>query len=115
MDYGLILTIAAYLGALQLATRTNTSPLLCSFVAVGLPYIVTMITLWILVNAQGAAVLADLFTVTGVVTVVLQFVVGFLVFRKLQDDDSISSTISWSIGGFIVMLFLIPFVVGKLL
>jgi len=115
MDYGLILIIAAYLGALQLATRTNASPLLCSFVAVGLPYVVTMITLWILVNAQSAAVLADLFSVTGVVTVVLQFVIGFIVFRKIQNEDSISSTVGWSIGGFVVILFLIPFVVGKII
>jgi len=115
MDYGLILIIAAYLVALQLAIRTNTNALLCSFVAVGLPYIVNTIVLWILIQGSSAVILADLFSVTSVITFVLQLFVGFIVFKKIQNDDSIASTIGWSIAGFVVIVMLIPFVVQKIL
>jgi len=111
MDYGLILVIAAYLGAIQLATRTNTHPLVCSLVAVGLPYIIGLIPTWVLVNAHDLPLLANLFSLVGVVTFILQLITAFIVFKKIQDEEGMPSTIAWSIGGFILILMTIPFVV----
>jgi len=115
MDYGLILVIAAYLGALQLATRTNAKVLACAFVAVGLPYIVSLIIQWIITNSHGAGQLTDLFALSGVATFVLQFAVACMVFYKIQNDDGASSTIGWSIGGFIAVVVIVPFVVQLIL
>ena len=115
MYYGLILIIAAYLVALQLATRTNAGALLCSFVAVGIPYIINIIILWILTNASTLPSVANLFPVTGIVTFILQLVASFIVFKKVHNEEDISATIGWSIGGFILIIILIPFIVQKIM
>jgi len=111
MNYGLILVIAAYLAAVQLATRTNTRPLVCSLVAVGIPYIVGLIITWVAINTHDIPLLANLFPLVGVVTFVLQLIAAFIVFKKIQDEESIIATIAWSTGGFVLILMIIPFVV----
>ena len=113
MDYGLILIIAAYLGALQLATRTNTGVLLCSFVAAGIPYAVSIIVQWIYIDAYNLPLITYIFPLTGIVTFVLQLLASFIVFKKVRDGD-ISATIGWSIGGFILIVALIPFLVQEI-
>jgi len=114
MDYGPILIIAAYLAAIQLATRTNAGAILCSFVAVGIPYIVGLVIQWIFMDASNPIVLASLFPVTGVVTFILQLIASLIIFVKIRNDDGVSATIGWSISGFVLIVMLIPFVVQKI-
>jgi len=115
MDYGLLLIIGAYLGALQLATRTNTGALLCSFVAVGLPYIVSLVIRWIFQNSSDLTMIAGLFTFEGITTLILQLAALFVVFKKVQNQDDLVAVIGWSIGGFVVAILLIPFVVQQII
>ena len=115
MDYGLILIIAAYLGAVQLATRTNTGVLLCSFIAVGLPYLVGLIVKGILMNVSNLSEVAHLFSKTETITFIAQFIVAFIVFKKIRNNEDIASTIGWSIGGFLLIIMLVPFVVQKII
>ena len=115
MDYGLILIVAAYLSALQLATRTNIGPLVCSFIAVGVPFVLGIIIKLIITNNYSLLVFADLFTLTEVITIIVQLAVSFVVFKKIKDEEGISGTIGWAIGGFIVILFLVPFLIQKII
>ena len=110
MNYGLVLVIASYLGAVQLATRTNTRPLTCSLVAVGIPYIAGLIITWVAINTHDIPLLANLFPLVGVVTIILQFIAAFIVFKKIQDEEGMLATIAWSTGGLILILMVIPFV-----
>lgn len=115
MDYGPILIIAAYLAAIQLATRANAGAGLCSFVAVGIPYIVSLVVQWIIMGASSPLALASLFPLAGVVTFILQLIVSLFIFVKIRNDDGISATIGWSISGFVLIVMLIPFVVQKII
>lgn len=108
MNYGLILIIAAYLGAVQLATKTKAGAVACTLLAVGLPFVISIVTQILLSN--GAVQLNSLFTISSVATFALQFVVGLIVFKNLQNDDSIASVVGWAVGGFVVIVLLVPFV-----
>lgn len=114
MNYGAILIVAAYLAALQLATRTKAGALICAFVAVGIPYAIGIIQL-IAINASGPLVISSLFPFASVLTFVLQFITGFIVFKKAQDEEGVIATASWAIGGFILIVSLIPFVVEQII
>ena len=108
MDYGFILIVAAYFGALQLATRTNANAFICSLVAVGLPYVIGTIVRSILMSSFDLPL-------AGIIVVVLQFIAAFIIFKKIEGEESLFTTISWSVNGFIVIIFLIPFVVQKII
>lgn len=104
MDYGIIITLAAFFLAVQLATRTNSNPLLPASIAVLIPYVVNLIQRYIL----GF----NLFTLSSVLTVLIQFIVAVYIFKKLRDEDNVTSTILWSVGGFILIVIVIPYVLG---
>ena len=114
MDYGLIITFAAFLGAIQLATRFNAGPLICSFVAVGIPYLIGFITNWIINSAHALPTIGSLFSLSSVITVVLQFFIAVIVFKKLRDEDDLPTVVGWALGGLIVIVGLIPFIVQKI-
>ena len=108
MDYGFILIVAAYFGALQLATRTNAGVLVCSLVSVLLPYAIGTIVRSILMSSFDLPLV-------GIIVFILQFIAACIIFKKIEGEESLFTTISWSISGFIVIIFLIPFVIQKII
>ena len=114
MGFSLI-TIFAYLGAVQLATKDKANALFCSFVAVGLPYVFSIIIQWLNLTAYNLPVLPNLFSLIGIVTVSVQLIASFVVFKKIIDEENYVATVSWAIGGFILIVLLIPYVMQKIL
>jgi len=57
----------------------------------------------------------NLFPIIGIVTVAVQLVVSFIVFKKIQDEEGFTATISWASGGFVIIILLIPFAIQYLL
>lgn len=110
MDYGIIIPIAAYLVAVQLATRLNAHPLLSTSVAVLLPYVVSLVLKYIFESSADSLMLASLFPLSSIVCIVLQFIMGLYIFKKLRDEESTLSLILWGIGGFIVIVVALPLV-----
>jgi len=108
MDYGFILIVAAYFGALQLATRTNAGVLVCSLAAVVLPYVIGTVVRSILMGSFDLPLV-------GIIVVMLQFIAACIIFKKIENEESLLTTISWSVSGFIVIIFLIPFVIQKII
>jgi len=114
MDYGAIIPIAAFLIAVQLATRTNAKPLITASVAILIPYFVTLIIKYIFETSTGPVIASSLFSLSSILSVCAQFIVGLYVFKRIRDDDSITSTILWSVGGFVLIVLFIPYLVGMI-
>lgn len=115
MDYGLIIALLAYFGALQLSTKFNTTPLVNTIVAVILPYLVRLVVQYIYVSGYGLPVVENLFSIQSILLVMLQFVVGYGLFYKLQNDESIGAWMAWAVFGFLVIYFALPFLVVSVL
>jgi len=114
MDYSAIIPIATYLIAVQLATRVNTKPLITTSVAVLIPYFVTIVIRYIFESSTGPVLLTSLFSPSEILILCLQFVIGVYVFKRIRDDDSILSTTLWSVGGFVLIVLLVPYLVGMI-
>jgi len=112
MDYGAIIPIAAYFVAMQLATRANTKPPITTSVAVLIPYFISLVIRYIFESSAGHVLVSSLFSTSSIIIVIIQFFVGLYVFKRIRDDDSITSTILWSVGGFFLIVLLIPYIVG---
>ena len=74
MDYGAIISVAAFFVAIQLAARTNVKPLVLASVAVLLPYAVALVIKYIFATGYNLPVLANMFSIGSIVTVLVQFV-----------------------------------------
>ncbi len=66
-------------------------------------------------SGYNLPIVENLFSLSSIITILIQFVVTFILFRKIRDEDGISATIGWAIGGFILIIFLIPFIIQKII
>lgn len=112
MDYGALIPLAAFFVAIQLATRANAHPLLSASVAVLIPYAVVLVVRYIFKSSGGSFAPGSLFPLSSVFSVLLQFLASVYIFKRIRDDDSIASTIAWGIGGFILVVLVIPYIAG---
>lgn len=111
MDYGAIISVAAFFVAIQMAARTNVKPLILASIAVLIPYIVTLVTKYILATGSNLPVLANLFSVGSVITIIIQFVASAYILKRIQDDDTLLSVFMWGVGGLLAVLLFIPVLV----
>jgi len=114
MDQNTIIAIIAFVVAIQLVTRMNAGPKLGTFVAVVLPYILGIVLKWIQVNALDLPIAPNLFSPSTIVTFALQLILSYIVLRKIREEEDTTITIGWAMSGFIVIIFLVPFVVQKI-
>lgn len=82
-----------------------------SFVAVGVPYIVSLILRLVYAVGYGLPILENLFSVRSVIVLLIQFVISFAVFKKLQNEEGYGALIGWGVIGAIVVIFVVPFAV----
>lgn len=112
MDYAALIPLLTFLIAVQLAARFNLHSLLLAFVAVGLPYCITLLLRYVHAVGYNIPILPNLFTISSIVTVVAQFCIAIFIFKKIRDEESIAQTAAWSVGGFVVISFVIPYIVS---
>lgn len=112
MDYTGIIILAAFLVAVQIATRTNSHPLIPATVAAIVPYLVTLCTKFIYALGYELPILPNLFSFSSILIVLIQFVVSVYLFKKIRDEDSLILTTAWCIGGFFAIVFAVPYFVG---
>ncbi len=115
MDYTLIIAFLAFFGALQLCNKFNVSPGLSSSVAVGVPFVVNLCLKWIYVIGYKLPLFENLFSLVTMLSVAVQFVVAFFVFRKIQSEDRLGVFMAWGVAGSIVVILGVPLVLSFLL
>ena len=108
MDYGALISIAAFFVAIQIATKTNAHALLPASVAVALPYIVNLILNYIRAVGFGLPILPNLFTLASTLTFVVQFILSIYIFKRIRDEDDILLTLCWGVGGAILVILAVP-------
>lgn len=114
MDYAALIPIAAYVLAVQLATRSNAHPALTTSVAVLLPWVVSLVVRYIFESGYGAVSLTGFFSLHSLLLLGIQLLSGLIIFTRLRDEETIAAMIAWAVGGFVVLLFLLPYIVGLL-
>lgn len=107
--------IIAYLVGLQLAIRSTIRPLYCALIAVGIPFISSVVLRYIHASGGDLPILINLTTPGALVAMLLQLGVCFIVFRKLRHEDELMPTVLWGAVGFGLVVFAIPFSVFSLL
>jgi hypothetical protein len=115
MDYGLILTIAAYFVGIQVVAKFNLKPLTGALIAIGIPFIVSSIVRWILFGAHLDAIWGEAINVTSVLVCIIQGALMYVLLRHLKSTDSIAAYLILGVVGFIVIVLFIPFAITKLL
>lgn len=111
MDYGAIISVAAFFVAIQLAARTNIKPLVLASIAVLLPYAVALVIKYIYATGYNLPVLANLFSIGSIITVVIQFVAAVYILKRVQETDGVMAVFAWGVGGLLIVLLLIPVLV----
>lgn len=115
MDYGAIIPIAAFIVAVQVASKTKVHPLFPASVATVLPYIANLATSYIRAVGYNLPILPNLFTLASVLTFLVQFTLSLFIFQKIRDDDDITTTVLWTIGGAVLVVFAIPLIISWLI
>jgi|GEM_PF-3859845 len=111
MDYGAIIAVLSFLGAIKLATNSKFGPVFCSLIAVGAPFLITLITSWVFISAYDMPILENLVSIPAIIAFVIQFVLSLVLFKKLQTEDNFGTVIGWSIVGFVLIVLLVPFII----
>ena len=86
MGFNPTLTILSFAAALYLVNTLNAGPTLAAFVAVIFPFLANSLALYIL----KFSVWMDIFSISNIMVVGVQFVVAYVVFKKIRDTDSIA-------------------------
>lgn len=114
MDYGSLISLLAFLAAVQFISRYEFRVLYGVLVAVGIPYAVGLVYSLIMAYGYGQPVLQTLFTPSSIAIVLLQLAIAFPIFHKIKTADDLGPTVGWSIGGLVLIMLIIPFIVSKL-
>lgn len=110
MDYTVLIPIAAYLIAVQLATRTNVHPAVSTCVAILLPWLVSLTLHYIFESGYGLVNFGGLFSLYSLLLVCVQFLCGVVIFKQLRDEESVGAMLAWGVGGFVIILILLPYI-----
>lgn len=108
MDYILIAAFLVYYAMYRCVVKYDLRPVTASLVAVGVPYVLKVITAVSFANAHGLPVVEQAFTLASVTTVLLQFILAFVFFRKIQNEEGIAASLGWALVGVLVVVFAVP-------
>lgn len=98
-----IITALVFVAIYQFASRNSIPPKVSASIIAFVP----LIFILILRSIFGASVL-NLVQWSDILTLVLQFMVSFFVFHRLEYDDSASSWIIWGLLGLAAVTLLVP-------
>lgn len=115
MDLAFVISVLAFFGAVKLATSINKYPLLTTFIAVGIPYLATVATSWVFAAGYNLPILETVFSLPSLVIITLQSIAAFFLFKRINNEDSLATTVGWSLAGFVVIILGIPYAVEALL
>lgn len=115
MDYAAIIPVAAFFVGIQLATKANAHPLYAASIGVLLPYSITLVTRYIMAIGYNLPILSSLFSLQSVTAIIIQFLLGLYVFKRLRDEEGIAATFIWGLGGLFGIVFLTPLLVGLII
>jgi hypothetical protein len=104
------ITALVFIALYQLSSRVTIRPLTSACIIALVPLIYTL-----LIRIIFKASPQDILRWSDILMLLFQFVAAFLVFNKLDYDDTPATWIVWGVGGLIVISFIIPFFVFFLL
>lgn len=113
MDYSSLIIILAYIAAFQGVTKFNFPPLLAAFIAIGIPYAIKVIGGILFAQAYNSPVFGVVISWAALIDFTLQLAVAYFVFKKVQDEDTLSSVFLWGIAGLVLIVFIIPFLIAR--
>ena len=108
MDYAALIAPLAYLAAVHLSTKFNLRPISCSVLAVGLPFTVDRFLIWLSVAGHDMPIFVNVFAVDDLISVIVQLVTAWFVFKQLQLSGDYTSWLIWAIGGGLVVVYVVP-------
>lgn len=112
---GIALPILSFFAGVQLVLKFNFHTTIAALVAAGIPYAITITTAWIDAASRNLPIFESVFSLYGLTLFIVQFIFAMFVFQKIRNEESIGATVGWSVGGFLVFAFAIPFIVQKLI
>ncbi len=115
IDYILLGTILFYFFIVKVSGSSALGVILSAVTVVFVPFVFSTTIQGIILSIVGAP-LSQLVTIRGVVALVLQFLLAWYVFYRMEmDGESFASWIGWSIAGCIGIYFGVPWLVGAVL
>lgn len=115
MSYTREMEIIAYLVGLQLAIRSTIRPFYCALIAVGVPFLSSVVLRYIHASGGDLPILINLTTPGTLVAMLLQLGVCFIVFQKLRHEEDLMPTVLWGAIGFGLVVLAIPLTVARFL
>lgn len=115
MNYHLIILVASYLVAIQLTNKLGLKPATGAIIAVVIPFTVSAITAWILIGSNPGDIWGGAITLSSLVILTIQFALMYLLLRYFENNDSIASYLFMTVVGLLGIVFVVPFVAGKLI
>ena len=111
--YSTLAIIALYAIVAQHGDRFHQS--ICAAFVVGGSVLLGLIESSIVYGMGNA--LTDLFLLSNVVTIIIQYAVAFIVFRGIRNsaDSDLPAYFGWVAVGWFIIFMAVPFVVGKIL
>lgn len=106
----ILITVLTFVALYQLSSRTTIRPVISACIIALVPLFYTL-SIRIILKTSPQSILHW----SDILMLILQFIVAFLVFYRLDYDDSPATWIAWGVSGLIVVSFIIPFFVFFLL
>lgn len=101
MGYNPSIALLSFAVALYLVNTLGAGPLLGAFVAAIFPFLVNAFILYLM----GFDIWIDVLSVANLMTLVVQFILAYLIFKKVRDAESLTATFVWSVGGMLALFF----------
>lgn len=108
--YVLIASIALYALMVRSSSSRNINPVFSAVIVVTLPFVLAKV-IWYIYLTGNDLPLWQLVSLSDIFVVLAQLVVAFVVFYKLQNDDSIEAWLLWGAMGFIGIYFIVPYLI----
>lgn len=109
--YVIIASVALYVLMVRTYSTRNINPVFATIVVVIIPFIFEKI-LWYIYLTGYDLPLGQLISLSDIAVTLVQLVVAFIVFYKLQQtEDSIESWLFWGAAGMVSIYFVTPYLV----
>lgn len=112
MDLTPLIAPLVFIGVARLSTHANITPRLASCLAVLPPFLLTLSVRIIYINGFQQPFWPNFITLSDIIIVSLQLVATIVIFKKLNDnDDSLFDWFLWTIGGLLLVIYAIPYLI----
>jgi len=108
--YVLIASIALYALMVRISSSRVINPIFSAIIVVTLPFMLAK-AIWYIYLVDNDLPLWQLVSWSDALLVLVQLIVAFVVFYKLQNDDSIETWLLWGAMGLVGIYFIVPYLV----